>query len=284
MRRNWIKLWVNQTLRGTLKKEFTYDERWSWPAMLLMCGDGPFSPFIAVTERVGYTDEQIADFIDMPIDIFLRCKAKMIKYKKIEVYKNNIIKILNWKKYQPEYERQKEYRLQGKYYYDNKEECLIFKELQTKVTGVSTNESHNLEEEGEGEGEGEGEVKDRYMSTTFKNNVISKWNELAQKRNLPAIKEIKRGSLREKNLRARRVEKDFDFDLLIDIIENSPFLLGKTKDPFFVFFDWIIKPTNYQKIIEGNYLDRRSYQKFAGIIEGIKEMAKKDKRKDKDEN
>ncbi len=82
--------------------------------------------------------------------------------------------------------------------------------------------------------------------------------------------------MREKNLRARSADKKFDFDLLIDMIENSPFLLGKTgKNPFFVFFDWVIKPTNYQKIIEGNYLDRQSYQRFSGIIEGIKNLEKK---------
>jgi len=112
---------------------------------------------------------------------------------------------------------------------------------------------------------------------TFKNNVILKWNELAQEHNLAAIIDIKPGSLREKNLRARSAEERFDFDLLIDMIKNSPFLLGKTKSPFFVFFDWIIKPTNYQKIIEGNYLDRQSYQKFSGIIEGIKDLKKENK-------
>ena len=112
------------------------------------------------------------------------------------------------------------------------------------------------------------------MSVSYKNNIIFKWNEFAQKYNLPIIKEIKSGSLRWKNLRARSAEKDFDFTLLVDIIENSPFLLGKTKHLFFVFFDWVIKPANYQKIIEGNYLDRQSYQKFSGIIEGLKDIQK----------
>ncbi len=116
---------------------------------------------------------------------------------------------------------------------------------------------------------------DVHMSTSFKNNIIFKWNELAQKHGLPAIKEIKAKSLRERNLRARSAEKEFDFDLLIDMVENSPFLLGKTKHAFFVFFDWIIKPTNYQKIMEGNYLDRQGYQKFSGIVEGIKELEEK---------
>lgn len=153
MRRNWIKLWVEQTLRGTLKKEFKYDERWSWPAILLVCGDGPFSPYIAVTETMGYTDEQLADMIDMPLDVFLVCKKKMIKFEKIKVLNNNIIKIINWKKYQPEYDRQKEYRLNGKWIYDEKQKKLIFIKLQDGVTDESTNESDDLEGEGDREEE-----------------------------------------------------------------------------------------------------------------------------------
>jgi len=115
----------------------------------------------------------------------------------------------------------------------------------------------------------------RSSLSQLKINAILKWNALAQEFNLAPVIDINSGSLRERNLRARSAEKNFDFDLLIDMIRNSPFLLGKTKDPFFVFFDWIIKPTNYQKIIEGNYLDRQSYQRFSGIIEGIKNLEKK---------
>jgi len=123
----------------------------------------------------------------------------------------------------------------------------------------------------------------RSSLSQLKINAIFKWNALAQEFNLAPVIDINSGSVREKNLRARSAEKNFDFDLLIDMIRNSPFLLGKTKDPFFVFFDWIIKPTNYQKIIEGNYLDRRSYQRFSGIIDGIKDLKKQHKEASKNE-
>jgi len=102
-----------------------------------------------------------------------------------------------------------------------------------------------------------------------------RWNEFANKYNLPAITGVKLGSIRERHLKVRLAEEEFNFDLLLDMVENSPFLLGKTKHTFFVFFDWIIKPSNYQKIMEGNYLDRQGYQKFSGIVEGIKELEEK---------
>ena len=122
-------------------------------------------------------------------------------------------------------------------------------------------------------------IKERHKEPypQLKNNVISRWNDLAREYGLAPIIDINRNSLREKNLKARSADKNFDLDLLIDMIKNSPFLLGKTKHCFFVFFDWIIKPSNYQKIIEGNYLDRQSYQRFSGIIEGIKDLGKEKK-------
>ena len=161
-----------------MKKEFKYDERWSWPAILLICGDGPFSPYIAVTETMGYTDAQLADMIDMPLNVFLACKKKMIKYEKIEVLNNNIIKIIKWKKYQPEYERQKEYRLNGKWVYNEKDKKLVFIKLQDGVTDDSTNESDDLEGEGDRDRDIEGEIKKKKVSKpkTY-DNLIPYWNK-----------------------------------------------------------------------------------------------------------
>ena len=120
--------------------------------------------------------------------------------------------------------------------------------------------------------------KDTFSLRSRINNIKFGWNEFAIKYNLPAITDVKLGSNRERYLKARLADKEFNFDLLLDMIENSPFLLGKTKHTFFVFFDWIIKPSNYQKIMEGNYLDRQVYQKFSGIVEGIKELEEKYKK------
>jgi hypothetical protein len=53
-------------------------------------------------------------------------------------------------------------------------------------------------------------------------------------------------------------EKDWDFPKLLEAIGQSPFLLGKKgKEPFFVTFDWLLWPGNYQRTMEGNYKDRQ---------------------------
>ena len=94
--------------------------------------------------------------------------------------------------------------------------------------------------------------------------IMLQWNEFAEKYDLAQIKGIEKKSQRHSSLNARMKNKGFDFSLLLTLIENSPFLIGQTKENFRVFFDWIIKPSNYQKIIEGNYLDRK--KKHSGIL------------------
>lgn len=82
--------------------------------------------------------------------------------------------------------------------------------------------------------------------------IISQWNEFAQKAGLPAVRAIAPGSKRERFLRARFKEKEFDFQKILEKVGQSEFLLG-IKTDWKVSFDWLICPSNYVKVIEGNY-------------------------------
>jgi len=101
---------------------------------------------------------------------------------------------------------------------------------------------------------------EEYLLSADIQNTLLKWNTFAKKHSLAEIMEIE--GTRRKHLVARiRMKKNpFIIEAMLEIIEKCPFLLGKTKAGFRVFFDWIVNPSNYQKIIEGNYID----QKFAG--------------------
>ena len=103
--------------------------------------------------------------------------------------------------------------------------------------------------------------------------IMVQWNEFAKEYELPEIKSIAKDSARYRTVKARLRDKDFDFGTLIEVIKNSPFLLGETKENFRVFFDWVIGPKNYQKIIEGNYLNREI--KDSGIAKWFREMESK---------
>lgn len=91
--------------------------------------------------------------------------------------------------------------------------------------------------------------------TEFKSwcdNIITQWNEFARTTGLPAIKAIAADSKRERFLRARFKEKEFDFRKILEKVSESEFLLGLKSD-WKVSFDWLICPSNYIKVLEGNY-------------------------------
>lgn len=94
-----------------------------------------------------------------------------------------------------------------------------------------------------------------------KSSIIEKWREFAEKYSLAIIESI--SGEREKHLRARISSEDFfDFDELLSLIEKQPFLLGKNKSGWRITFDWIINLSNYTKITEKTYVDRKASESF----------------------
>ena len=219
MRRNWIKLYVDQCLRGSMMIELDPAERYVWFGFLLLAGDCAHEGLICATENSGYTDIQISDLLKVDVDLVKRAKRKFIKYEKVQQDENGIIQILKWHLYQSEYLRQKSYRVK----------------LQGEVTNSSPSPS---------------------ISSSYKNlkeEIITQWNEFAQRWQLRPIQDIEPGSTREAHLRARMKKKGFSLETLLQKIEKQPFLLGQNDKAWTITFDWILCPSNYTKIIEEQY-------------------------------
>lgn len=84
-------------------------------------------------------------------------------------------------------------------------------------------------------------------------SIVERWNQLPNP--VPKIRNIKSGSARMKSLNARI--KEYSLEEVyeaIDNIQRSPFLLGQIKD-WCIDFDWFVKPRNFIKVLEGNYLE-----------------------------
>lgn len=82
-------------------------------------------------------------------------------------------------------------------------------------------------------------------------HVMETWNKLASDIGRPAIRDMK--PARRRFVKARIAENDVDdFLTVFGNIRGSPFLRGD-KDWPGATFDWVMKPTNFQKILEGNY-------------------------------
>ncbi len=85
---------------------------------------------------------------------------------------------------------------------------------------------------------------------------------------LPRIKEVKDWTSQRKNSVKSLWKKHNSLSWFIDLfmrVHDSDFLSGRVNS-FKAGFDWIFKPANLQKILEGNYDNRdNSAQKFAGL-------------------
>lgn len=81
--------------------------------------------------------------------------------------------------------------------------------------------------------------------------IVIAWNNL----NLSTIKSIQNTRLKLLNARI----KDYGIDGVLQAINNikeSSFLKGQNNKNWTITFDWLIKPSNFVKVLEGNYTDK----------------------------
>ncbi|GCD13174.1 hypothetical protein [Clostridium tagluense] len=86
--------------------------------------------------------------------------------------------------------------------------------------------------------------------------VIDSWNSL----NLTKVINIKGNRLLLLNTRI----KDYGLEKTLQAIESikqSKFLKGQNKESWIITFDWFVKPNNFIKVLEGNYIDKFTQNK-----------------------
>lgn len=89
----------------------------------------------------------------------------------------------------------------------------------------------------------------------WKQTIINEWNSLDN--NIPKIKDINPNVKRYSLIQARINQYGLDEVLkAIKSIDQSAFLKGYKTD-FRITFDWFIKPNNFVKVMEGNFLDKK---------------------------
>lgn len=97
--------------------------------------------------------------------------------------------------------------------------------------------------------------RDKTTATLTKENmesIIKEWNQLG----LQELKAIRVNTNRYKMLKARL--KEYSFPEIVQAIQGiskSPFLKGQNDRGWIITFDWFIRPNNFLKVLEGNYID-----------------------------
>ena len=88
----------------------------------------------------------------------------------------------------------------------------------------------------------------------FIQSIIDSWNSLS----LSKLTKIAKGSARYKSINARI--KDYGEEAFINAIRSisqSDFLRGINDRGWVITFDWFIKPNNFVKVLDGNYINRK---------------------------
>ena len=88
-------------------------------------------------------------------------------------------------------------------------------------------------------------------------DIVEEWNRELVPLGIPKITSISNNRAKMVAARIKEHGKD-SFHQCIEEIKQSSFLLGKTPKPWTNFnFDWMICPSNFAKVLEGNYNDNR---------------------------
>ncbi len=107
-RMRWVRLWTQETLYGTTNRELTLEERAIWFEMLALAGDSPTPGIICVSPGVSLTDAQLSSILDAPEALIRQAKTKLSdpQINKININGTGCIQIVNWSRYQSEFDRE----------------------------------------------------------------------------------------------------------------------------------------------------------------------------------
>jgi hypothetical protein len=97
--------------------------------------------------------------------------------------------------------------------------------------------------------------------------AVTAYNSTASRAGWPEVQKVtpaRRSALRK---RLSECGGATGWEVALAKAEASDFLTGQTTKPFMASFDWITSPTNFTKLLEGNY-DNRREQRFQGNGDG----------------
>lgn len=231
-----------------------------WFKLLTLAGKQHNDGVFWLTDRIAYTDELLATIFRRNLNTVRMALARFEELGMIEII-NDVITIPNWSKYQNfdaldrkrerDREYQREYRRRQKALAEGGDE-----EIQPDPPALPEGDEDesgvpHTPEEPKDPPEQPKNLVERKLSDVER--VMEAWNSIKK---LRPVRNILPGKNRDIMLRARIRENGIDAVLeAIENIKKSPFLLGDNKKGWQITFDWFVKPNNFTKVLEGNYID-----------------------------
>lgn len=231
-----------------------------WFKLLTLAGKQHNDGVFWLTDRIAYTDELLATIFRRNLNTVRMALARFEELGMIEII-NNVITIPNWSKYQNfdaldrkrerDREYQREYRRRQKALAAGNDEETPSDSPALPEGNDGEADAPRMPEEPKGPPAPPKKPVERKPSDVER--VLTAWNSIKKIR---PVRNILPGKNRDIMLRARIRENGVDAVLeAIENVKKSPFLLGDNKKGWQITFDWFVRPNNFPKVLEGNYIN-----------------------------
>lgn len=220
-----------------------------WVMLLTMAGRCNSGGMIFLTKNIPYTPKMLADELDFEENTVILAIQALEQLNMIATNAEGFLLIPGWDEYQniegmDKIREQNRLRKQKQ-----RENSKLLPDMSRNVTGQSR-DSHATEEDKEEDIEKdkdkEGEKKEKCQK------IVDIFNSLCP--SFPKVKFLSDSMISNiSNLVERFPESDIS--TAFQKCEKSSFLKGKNPRKWKASFDWIIKPQNLPKILNGNYDD-----------------------------
>lgn len=245
------------------------DVQLAWIKLLCLAGKCNENGFLMVTRELPYTDEMLASHFRMDIGVVQRALDVFQRLEMVEVV-DNIYLVSNWAKHQSvdrleeirrkDRERKREAKKKQLPKDDENEPKDDSMEIPRKIQGICSS-SIDLNSIGSNSlninSDTNIDTNTKSIDNNTITNIIKAWNELSDI-GIKPVRGVSSGSKRNETLRARI--REYGEDTIIEAIgkiRNSNFLQGDNNRGWMITFDWFLLPSNFQKVLEGNYDNSR---------------------------
>lgn len=230
-----------------------------WFKILTLAGETNDNGTIYLTREIPFNEETLSVQFNRPINTIRLALETFTNLGMIEIV-DDFIHVTNWEKYQNQDALKKLREQNNKRQREFRERRKMGLLEDSNVTVTLHNATEKRREEKK---RGEYDVsKDTSSDLTAGRGLfpwlVDAWNEL-KPFGIAPIRKITEHGNRAKLIRARLGEySQDDFMQAIENIKNSKFLQGKEgKGRWVITFDWFIAPSNFPKVLEGQYNNRK---------------------------
>ena len=225
-----------------------------WFKLIVLAGVTNDDGLVYITDEIPYNSETLSNEFNKPLNEIKIALDIFQKFKMIEII-DDFIRLKNWQQYQNVDGLEKireQTRLRVQKHRENQR--LTLENDKCNITRNVTVTQSNAPR-----------IKNKNKNKNIFNNLsndklfvplIEKWNELPD--TISKISTLKKDTQRYKMLSQRINEYGSDKVLeAIEQIKRSSFLLGKNDRGWTITFEWFVKPNNFIKVLEGNYIDKK---------------------------